>query len=139
MSLFPPPLTRLPLSFSSKHHLIFKPTLSLRPTSPPFLLSTSKASTDDGGTGVSASSATVEEPKLEQKAPDSSESVPVAEKNSNGAVAPGGGVEVEVSKFEDPRWISGTWDLKQFEKDGKTDWDAVIDAGEILFFLGFRF
>jgi hypothetical protein len=48
-------------------------------------------------------------------------------------------VEVEVSKFEDPRWISGTWDLKQFEKDGKTDWDAVIDAGEILFFLGFRF
>ncbi|KAH8521368.1 hypothetical protein H0E87_002420 [Populus deltoides] len=128
MSLFPPPLTRLPLSFSSKHHLIFKPTLSLRPTNPPFLLSTSKASTEDGGAGVSASAATVEETKLEQKAPGSSESVPVAEKNSNGAVAPGGGVEVEVSKFEDPRWISGTWDLKQFEKDGKTDWDAVIDA-----------
>ncbi|KAL3610349.1 hypothetical protein D5086_001369 [Populus alba] len=128
MSLFPPPLTRLPPSFSSKHQFIFKPTLSLRPTNPHFLLSTSKASTDDGGAGVSASAATVEEPKLEQKAPDSSESVPVAEKNSNGAVVPGGGVEVEVSKFEDPRWISGTWDLKQFEKDGKTDWDAVIDA-----------
>ncbi|KAG5248910.1 lil3 family protein [Salix suchowensis] len=26
------------------------------------------------------------------------------------------------------QWISGTWDLKQFQKDGKTDWDAVIDA-----------
>ncbi|XP_011047564.1 PREDICTED: uncharacterized protein LOC105141882 [Populus euphratica] len=128
MSLFPPPPTRLPLSFSSKHHFIFKPTFSLRPANPRFLVSTSKASTDDGGAGVSASSASVEEPKLEQKAPDSSESVPVAEKNSNGAVAPGGGVKVEVSKFEDPGWISGTWDLKQFEKDGKTDWDAVIDA-----------
>lgn len=42
-------------------------------------------------------------------------------------------VEVKVvSKFEDPKWIAGTWDLKQFEKDGKPDWDAVIDAGEVL-------
>jgi hypothetical protein len=76
---------------------------------------------------------------LEQKTPESSDSVPVAKNSSNGAVAAGGEEKVEVSKFGDPRWISGTWDLKQFEKDGKTDWDAVIDAGEILFFLGFRF
>lgn len=39
-----------------------------------------------------------------------------------------------VLKFEDPKWVSGTWDLKQFQKDGTTDWDAVIDAGEILVF-----
>lgn len=45
---------------------------------------------------------------------------------SNGAVADG---EVKLeSKFVDPRWIGGTWDLKQFQRDGKTDWDAVIDA-----------
>ncbi|XP_071730851.1 light-harvesting complex-like protein 3 isotype 2, chloroplastic [Rutidosis leptorrhynchoides] len=31
-------------------------------------------------------------------------------------------------KFEDPKWVSGTWDLKQFQKGGATDWDAVIDA-----------
>lgn len=37
-----------------------------------------------------------------------------------------------VSKYGDTRWIGGTWDLKQFEKDGKTDWDAVIDAGEVM-------
>ncbi|XP_073124712.1 light-harvesting complex-like protein 3 isotype 1, chloroplastic [Henckelia pumila] len=33
-----------------------------------------------------------------------------------------------VKGFEDPRWVGGTWDLPQFAKDGKTDWDAVIDA-----------
>ncbi|XP_024986201.1 light-harvesting complex-like protein 3 isotype 2, chloroplastic [Cynara cardunculus var. scolymus] len=31
-------------------------------------------------------------------------------------------------KFEDPKWVSGTWDLKQFQNGGATDWDAVIDA-----------
>ncbi|KAF2553618.1 hypothetical protein F2Q68_00037092 [Brassica cretica] len=30
------------------------------------------------------------------------------------------------TKFEDERWVNGTWDLKQFGKDGKTDWDDVI-------------
>nr|XP_010941040.1 light-harvesting complex-like protein 3 isotype 1, chloroplastic [Elaeis guineensis] len=42
--------------------------------------------------------------------------------------AAGGAVKVEGSKFMDSRWIRGTWDLKQFEKNGKTDWDAVMDA-----------
>ncbi|KAB5560943.1 hypothetical protein DKX38_005900 [Salix brachista] len=128
MSLFPPPPTRLPPSFSSKHHFIFKPTLSIRPTNPPFLLSIFKASTNDGGAGVSDSAATLEGPKSEQKEPKASESVHMAEENSNGALDSGGGVKVEVSKFVDPRWISGTWDWKQFEKDGKTDRDVVIDA-----------
>lgn len=32
-------------------------------------------------------------------------------------------------KFEDPRWVNGTWDLNKFEKNGKTDWDSVIVAG----------
>lgn len=33
-------------------------------------------------------------------------------------------------KFNDPRWVKGTWDLDQFVKNGRTDWDAVIDAGK---------
>lgn len=49
---------------------------------------------------------------------------------TNGSVA---AVEevVVVSKFEDPKWVNGTWDLNQFRKDGSTDWDAVIDAGNL--------
>ncbi|XP_024379271.1 light-harvesting complex-like protein 3 isotype 1, chloroplastic [Physcomitrium patens] len=35
---------------------------------------------------------------------------------------------VSSGKFEDPRWKNGTWDLSQFTTDGKTDWDAIIDA-----------
>lgn len=33
--------------------------------------------------------------------------------------------------FQDARWKNGTWDLLQFTRDGKVDWDAVIDA-EVL-------
>ncbi|XP_073105794.1 light-harvesting complex-like protein 3 isotype 1, chloroplastic [Elaeis guineensis] len=54
--------------------------------------------------------------------------------------AAGGAVKVEGSKFMDSRWIRGTWDLKQFEKNGKTDWDAVMDAGRaamIGFFMAY--
>ncbi|KAF3336118.1 hypothetical protein FCM35_KLT20625 [Carex littledalei] len=37
--------------------------------------------------------------------------------------------KLEVPKrFNDPRWVKGTWDLDQFVKNGRTDWDAVIDA-----------
>lgn len=36
---------------------------------------------------------------------------------------------VDGGKFDDPRWIGGNWDLKQFTKDGKVHWDGVIDAG----------
>ncbi|CAJ1928734.1 unnamed protein product [Sphenostylis stenocarpa] len=37
-------------------------------------------------------------------------------------------VAASASAFEDPRWVGGTWDLKQFKKTGIIDWDAVIDA-----------
>lgn len=36
-----------------------------------------------------------------------------------------------VGAFDDPRWKNGTWDLSMFTQDGKTNWDAVIDAGTI--------
>lgn len=43
---------------------------------------------------------------------------------SNGAAA----VPAGPPAFKDPRWVGGTWDLKQFGDVGKTDWDAVIEA-----------
>jgi len=33
--------------------------------------------------------------------------------------------------FDDPRWKNGTWDISMLAgQDGKTNWDAVIDAGK---------
>uniref|UniRef100_A0A2P2K4G5 Uncharacterized protein n=2 Tax=Rhizophora mucronata TaxID=61149 RepID=A0A2P2K4G5_RHIMU len=116
----PSKLTHLP-------HLTHKPIVSLRPTRPLPFLCAPKASTDNGAR-VSATTVTVEEPKLEEQ--KASGSAPVAEESSlgnNGAVMEEKDVKVE-SKFVDPKWTGGTWDLKQFQKDGKTDWDAVIDA-----------
>ncbi|KAK3225013.1 hypothetical protein Dsin_004875 [Dipteronia sinensis] len=63
-----------------------------------------------------APAATVEEPKPQEE----------VSVKSNGAVD---AQEAEVViKFQDPKWINGTWDLTQFQKDGQTNWDAVIDA-----------
>jgi hypothetical protein len=129
MALFSPPTHPLSLSpsISPKPHLTLKPHLSLRPpTAPFFQLSTTRASADIGAAS-SASAANAPEPPQ-----------PVVEKDEgpagdNGSLGAAEGVDVKlVSKFEDPRWVGGTWNLKQFEKDGKPDWDAVIDAGELL-------
>ncbi|XP_021604473.2 light-harvesting complex-like protein 3 isotype 2, chloroplastic [Manihot esculenta] len=124
MALFsPPPPTHLLRSLSSKPSVTHKPSLFFRNTNP-ILFSSPKASTENGA-GISAA---VEEPKAEQKVAEPAASMETEQSSlgSNGAVADAG-VKLE-SKFVDPRWIGGTWDLKQFQKDGKTDWDAVIDA-----------
>lgn len=63
------------------------------------------------------------EEKKEEPTPLESEKKLPESPDSNGAA-----VKVDLPTFKDPRWVGGTWDLKQFEKDGKTDWDAVIDA-----------
>ncbi|XP_042061425.1 light-harvesting complex-like protein 3 isotype 1, chloroplastic [Salvia splendens] len=47
---------------------------------------------------------------------------------SNGSATPPPVAVESVNGFQDARWVGGTWDLKQFEKDGNTNWDAVIDA-----------
>ncbi|KAL8170969.1 LOW QUALITY PROTEIN: hypothetical protein V2J09_022773, partial [Rumex salicifolius] len=39
-----------------------------------------------------------------------------------------GSFDSNVKRFDDSRWVNGTWDLKQFTKNGATDWDSVIDA-----------
>ncbi|GMJ12425.1 light-harvesting-like 3:2 [Hibiscus trionum] len=120
MALFSPP----PTPFSVERNFINKstPFLSLKT---PFLLVSTPKSLPDNGAGVSASIAAVEDSKPNQEDP-------VLVKAVEGSSGPNGAAttaEIEVlSKFEDPRWIAGTWDLKQFEKNGSTDWDAVIDA-----------
>ncbi|XP_028762620.1 light-harvesting complex-like protein 3 isotype 1, chloroplastic [Neltuma alba] len=134
MASFSPP-TRLSTTPSShsKTYLSHKSFISLRPKNRLFLPSTWKASAAENGIGTSGSAATVVEvePQTEQLAPEPPP--PVPEKNdgpagNNGSVA---AVAEEVKvfcNFEDPRWVGGTWDLKQFQKNGGTDWDAVIDA-----------
>jgi hypothetical protein len=59
------------------------------------------------------------------------ENISVGTNGSASAVTPV--EEVKVSGgFVDPRWVAGTWDLMQFRKNGTTDWDAVIDAGNFF-------
>ncbi|XP_039022603.1 light-harvesting complex-like protein 3 isotype 2, chloroplastic [Hibiscus syriacus] len=85
----------------------------------PFLLLSIPKSLPENGAGISASVAAVED------------STPVGSKGAAMSMTSGAAVEV-LSKFEDPKWIWGTWDLKQFKKDGTTDGDAVIDAGKFI-------
>ncbi|KAF3448241.1 hypothetical protein FNV43_RR08954 [Rhamnella rubrinervis] len=129
MALFSPPTHLQTLSPSSfpKPHLTHKPYLFLRPKNPLFHV----RATEDNGAGALTSAATTVEPIAEPKVPAPSE--PELEKNetsaaSNGSLGTTTEVKVVVSKFENPKWVNGTWDLKQFQKDSKTDWDAVIDA-----------
>ncbi|KAI7743426.1 hypothetical protein M8C21_011277 [Ambrosia artemisiifolia] len=100
--------TNLPsFSPSSKTHFPINPLLSLKPQRQVF---GSVRATENG----SGAAVVVEEKK------DSTE-------EGNGAPVKADVAELG-AKFEDPKWVSGTWDLKQFQKDGATDWDAVIDA-----------
>ncbi|KAK8650252.1 hypothetical protein V6N13_139898 [Hibiscus sabdariffa] len=120
VALFSPPPT--PFSVKPNFNPTSTPFLSLKR---PFLLLSTPKSLSGIGAGVSASVAAVEDSKPNQEDP-------VIENAVEGSSGPNGAAtsaEVEVfSKFEDPRWIAGTWDLKQFEKNGSIDWDAVIDA-----------
>ncbi len=131
MACFSPP-THFSATSKPHHLLIHKNNfITLRPNKnlPLLLLSPLKASTsDDDGVGASGSASIAVEPPVEQ--------VPSPQVGTNGSAASAAAAvtvaeEEEmkvVSGFMDPRWVGGTWDLKQFQKNGKTDWDAVIDA-----------
>lgn len=125
MALFSLPIhfsTTSPSPYSTTSTLTYyKPFITLRPNNNPLLLlSPLKVSADNYEIGTSGTAATPMEPQ-----------------GTNGSVA-GVAQEVKVqvvNAFEDPRWLGGTWDLKQFQKKGNTtDWDAVIDAGEVINF-----
>ncbi|XP_054823410.1 light-harvesting complex-like protein 3 isotype 1, chloroplastic [Prosopis cineraria] len=134
MASFSPPTRFLTTPSShSKPHLSPKPFISLRPDNRFFLLSTSKASASENGIGPSGSAATAVElePQVEQSAPEPSPPPPEKHESLAGHNGSAAAVAEEVkvfSNFEDPRWVGGTWDLKQFQKNGQTDWDAIIDA-----------
>ncbi|KAJ0252758.1 Light-harvesting complex-like protein 3 isotype 2 [Hirschfeldia incana] len=126
MALFSPPI-----SSSLQNPKISFPLLS---TTKRFsLLSVTRASSSDNGASTPDSAAvsatTVEIPKPVEEAPVKSS--PPAESSS---ASENGGEETDLPtttteiKFGDAKWVNGTWDLKQFEKDGKTDWDSVIVA-----------
>ncbi|KAL6629756.1 hypothetical protein ACP70R_029521 [Stipagrostis hirtigluma subsp. patula] len=85
-----------------------------------------------------ARAAAGEAPAEAVEAPPKEPEVELSPAASNGAAvkveeAPVKAVEAEVAaaplpRFRDARWVNGTWDLRQFEKGGAVDWDAVIDA-----------
>ncbi|KAJ0970719.1 hypothetical protein J5N97_018678 [Dioscorea zingiberensis] len=127
MALFssPFPSTLLP-TLSNKPHLSLKP-----PTTPvlfPLIkkhhsLSLARSSDANGAGVVGVVEEKVQTREAEKKVEESGEGL-----GSNGAAAAAAAVVEAPPKFKDPRWVGGTWDLTQFRKDGKTDWDAVIDA-----------
>ncbi|MFS7924302.1 hypothetical protein Hanom_Chr03g00271001 [Helianthus anomalus] len=108
--------TKLPsFSPSSKTHFPINPFISLKPQR--YHFASVRAAENGSGAAV-----VVEEKKdSEVKAAEEGNGAPVAAE-----------VEEVGVKFEDPKWVSGTWDLKQFQKDGATDWDAVIDAVQLM-------
>nr|DAD18319.1 TPA_asm: hypothetical protein HUJ06_019782 [Nelumbo nucifera] len=132
MALFSPsPPSHLPgVSYklsSRTTHFSQKSCLSLISKRNPCLLS---ARALDNGAGLVGSAATVEEEKVEKEEvspakPEKKLQIEEVSVGSNGAAS---SVAKAVPRFQDPRWLGGTWDLKQFQKDGKTNWDAVIDA-----------
>ncbi|KAG5592759.1 hypothetical protein H5410_043273 [Solanum commersonii] len=135
MALFSSPPLHFPTLSPSKHHLTPKPYPSISFKKRHFSFLVSPKATDNGSGGVvSTSSVAVEQEIPEEKAQDGA--VEVEESNeasvgSNGSppVASAGSPAPEtVRMFQDPRWVGGTWDLKQFQKDGETHWDSVIDA-----------
>ncbi|CAI9259701.1 unnamed protein product [Lactuca saligna] len=116
MALFSSTTPHLPsLSSSFKTHFPINPFLSLKPQR--HLLFVSVRATENGAGAVIA---------VEEKKPSEPKA---SEEASLGNGAPMAEQEEEaMAKFEDPKWVSGTWDLKQFQKGGATDWDGVIDA-----------
>ncbi|KAL3499734.1 hypothetical protein ACH5RR_038827 [Cinchona calisaya] len=137
-----PPTTHLPSLSSSPHstsnktqlpHL--KPFLSLRPKRQ--LLFWVFAENEAAASSSSAAIVGEDKPPspavvaVEEKVSEISEKKEES-LGSNGPVKVAAAVsEANLEKlaaFQDSRWINGTWDLTQFQKDGETGWDAVIDA-----------
>ncbi|XP_019179674.1 PREDICTED: light-harvesting complex-like protein 3 isotype 2, chloroplastic [Ipomoea nil] len=126
MPLFSSPSpSHFPTLAPSKPHLSQRPLfISLKkPKNLPFLISASAAAAGNGSglASVEEQETTVgEAPEANGKALNSNGSPP--------AVAVEAPAPEVVSKFQDPRWVGGTWDLSQFQSDGKTHWNSVIDA-----------
>ncbi|KAJ0242658.1 Light-harvesting complex-like protein 3 isotype 2 [Hirschfeldia incana] len=113
MSLLSPPIS------SPLQNTNLTPKISLSPLSTKriSLVSLTRASSSsDNGTSTPTVSATtaVEEAPVKSPTESSSDETDLTTTTTT-----------EI-KFQDVKWVNGTWDLKQFEKEGKTDWDSVI-------------
>ncbi|KAK4489177.1 hypothetical protein RD792_004971 [Penstemon davidsonii] len=126
MAIFSPKLPTLapPSSHFSngKTHLNFKPYLSLGPAKK---LNFQLFVSADNGSGVAA---TVADETPPPPPPDVISDESVGSNGSPPQAAPEEVAAEAVNTFQDARWVGGTWDLKQFSKNGSTDWDALIDA-----------
>ncbi|XP_019255220.1 PREDICTED: light-harvesting complex-like protein 3 isotype 2, chloroplastic [Nicotiana attenuata] len=126
MALFSAPPPHFPTLSPPKPHLTHKLYTPLTFKKPHF----SFRAVDDVSSGITSTSAVI----IEQEKTEESNGVALNSNGSPPAVSGGAPVaEVGVRKFQDSRWVGRTWDLKQFEKDGKIHWDSVIDAGDSLY------
>ncbi|KAL8547831.1 hypothetical protein ACS0TY_007240 [Phlomoides rotata] len=115
MAIFSPKLpTVAPPPSHGKTHLNFRPHLLLKPTK---RLQFQLVMSADISSGV-ATTVPEEIPAVGSNGSPPAAAEPVADPV----------VAEAVNYFQDARWVRGTWDLKQFVKNGETDWDAVIDA-----------
>lgn len=135
MALFSPIPSPAFFTLSPKTNFCHKPQLILSPKKSSSLFISRSAA--DNGAGVVVGPAVAEEEKLEKKdetqAANFGSETTAAEKEGTGGNVVVDLKEAEVAlpdTFKDPRWVKGTWDLKQFQKNGSADWDAVIDAGQ---------
>lgn len=107
-----------PISSSLQNpNCIPKFSFSLLSTNRFSLISVTRASSDDTGITSPAVAVAVEV----KESPPSTPTIKTEEISSEETT--------KDIKFEDAKWINGTWDLKKFERNGKTDWDSVIVAG----------
>ncbi|XP_020092948.1 light-harvesting complex-like protein 3 isotype 1, chloroplastic isoform X1 [Ananas comosus] len=115
-----------------RHHLSLLPKRTLT-------LSATRSTDAEGGALDSASAVVEKKPKAAVSADPEGKEKQQPEAVAAAAAGNGAAVKAEMPKFRDPRWVNGTWDLKQFVKGGGTDWDAVIDAAMLHGVgLGFR-
>ncbi|CAN4127710.1 unnamed protein product [Withania somnifera] len=121
MALFSAPQLHFPTLSSSKHRTTHKlyHFLSFKKSHLSFLVSPKAI---DNGSG-----AVTVEPENAVKVEESNEAS-LSFYGSSPVESTGAPVPETVKMFQDPRWVGGTWDLKQFQKDGVTHWDSVIDA-----------
>ncbi|CAH8318368.1 unnamed protein product [Eruca vesicaria subsp. sativa] len=124
MALFSPPISS---SLQNPNLIIPKTSLSLLSTKRLSLVSLTRASSSDNGTSTPASTTvsatTVEIPKPTPVTVEEGPAKSPTESSSDETDLTTTTTEI---KFKDAKWVNGTWDLKQFEKEGKTDWDSVI-------------
>ncbi|KAJ4888596.1 Chlorophyll A-B binding family protein [Raphanus sativus] len=121
MALFSPPISS-PLQ---NPNLTPKISLSLLSTKRFSLVSLTRASSSDNGTSTpTVSATTVEVPK--PTSPTAEETPVKSPTESSSDDTDLTATTTTEIKFQDAKWINGRWDLKQFEKEGKTDWDSVI-------------